>query len=91
VLELLRVLYLHPKLTGDRQSLSGSQEETEIPHWVELEHRRPQSLPTQCNTSFSRATPTPIRPHLLIVSLPLAKHSNTRIYGVKPLPTTTVG
>ena len=50
-------------------------------HWPEPERRRPQSPPTQWHTSFNKIIPSPRRPHLLVVPLPMAKHSNTWIYG----------
>ena len=43
----------------------GSQEETLIPHWVEPEQGRPQSLSIQCNMLL------PTRPQLLIVPFPM--------------------
>ena len=38
---------------------------------VALAYMRPQSLTPQWYTSFNKTTPIPIRPHLLIVPLPL--------------------
>ena len=37
----LRVLHLDPQATDGGMSSAGSQEETGIPHWVELKPRRP--------------------------------------------------
>ena len=41
-----------------------------ISHCMELEHKRPQILPFQRHSPANKATPTPTRPHLLIVPLP---------------------
>ena len=43
-------------------------------------YMRPQSPPPQWHTSSNKATPIPTRRHLLIVPLPMAKHSNTWVY-----------
>jgi hypothetical protein len=43
----VRVLRLDPKAARRRLSSAGSQEETGIPHWMELEHRTPQNPPSQ--------------------------------------------
>jgi hypothetical protein len=54
--------------SGSRRGLcsAGSQEETGIPPWVEAPLAQDQ-------TSSNRATPPPIRPHLLIVPLPVGQ------------------
>jgi hypothetical protein len=69
---------------GAKSSTSWSaenQEEDFISHWVELQHRRPQSPSHQGNISSNKAIPTPTKPYLLIVTLSMAKHPNTWIYG----------
>jgi hypothetical protein len=60
VLEEQRVLHLDLKATE-----GGC-----VAHWVELEHRRPQSQPPQWHTSSNKTTP----PNS-------AKHSNTGVDG----------
>ena len=75
VLEELRVLHL--QAAGRRLPSAGSQVGILILYWAELEHRRPQSPPIRCHTSSNKVTTTPIRPQLLIVPLPMAKHGNT--------------
>lgn len=73
--------------TGSRSGLSssGSQEVLWFhTGWRKLQHRRPQSPAIQCNTSSTKTTCTPIRPHLFIVLLPIARHS-------KHIQTTTSG
>ena len=70
VLEELRVLHLHLRQPG-----GGA-----IPHWAELE-RQKISKPTYVVTYFlqqghtysNKATPTPTRPHLLIVLFPVVQ------------------
>jgi len=54
--EKLRVLHLH--LTVSRRKLT-------LPNWAEFQSPLPQR-----HTSCNRATPTPIRPRLLIGPLP---------------------
>jgi hypothetical protein len=55
-------------------------------HWVDLEHKKPQSL-LHSDTFFSnKATPILTRPYLLIVSLPMGQaysnhHIGTGEYG----------
>jgi hypothetical protein len=49
-------------------------------YWVWLEYMGPQSLPPQWYTSSNKVTPTPTRPHLLIVPFP-TKHSKIWVYG----------
>ena len=83
VLEEPRVLHHDLKSAWRRLSSTSSQEETLFSHWAEIEHRRPQSLPKQWHTSSNKATPTPIRPYILIMLLPMIKHSNTWILGGK--------
>ena len=77
---------LHPK--APRRRASSTQ--------MELEHRTSEPAYTvayflqQGHTSSNKATPTSTRPHLLVVSLPWAKHSNTGVYGDIPIQTTTI-
>jgi hypothetical protein len=40
---------------------------------VELKPRRPQRPPTQRHNPFNKAIPTPTRPHLLIIPLPMGQ------------------
>jgi hypothetical protein len=40
-----------------------------VSYWPKLDHVRSQSLPPQSHTFSNKATPTPTRPHLLIVPL----------------------
>ena len=54
------------------------------PHWVGLDHRRPQSPPTQ----WHKAMPTPIRSHL-IVPLSVSKHWTQESMGPKAIQTTS--
>jgi hypothetical protein len=68
VLEEARVWHLDPKSVWRRL----------ISHWTEC--RGPQSPPRQWHISSNKPTSPLIRPHLLIVSLPMAKHSNTWIF-----------
>jgi hypothetical protein len=58
----------------------GSQKETFIHTGQSLNIRRPHSLPMQWHTSSNNATPTPIRQHLVIVSLPVTKHPIIWVY-----------
>ena len=70
MLEELRVLHLDTMAGGRRLSLL---------HWVELEHRISKLYPHTVHTSSNKTAPIPTRPHLLIVSLPVAqafKHIN---------------
>jgi hypothetical protein len=69
----------------------GNQEETLIPHWAELEHRRPQILLTHNDTLFSnKATPTPTRLQLLIVPIPMGQSFKHRsLWGAIPIQSTT--
>jgi hypothetical protein len=60
-----------------------------ILHWVELEHRRPQSPPLLWHTSSHKTTPTPTRSHLLIVPLSMGwslKHVSlwSQTYSIHP-------
>jgi hypothetical protein len=56
-------------------------EELSMPHCVQFKHVRPQSPPLQGQASSNKATPVPARLHLLTVPFPMAKCSNTQIYG----------
>ena len=67
----LRILYLY---------LKAARRRLEFYTLAEPDHRRPQILLTQWYTSSNKAAPPPIIPHLLIVPLPVAKHTNTWIY-----------
>jgi hypothetical protein len=67
-LEEWRVLHLHLKATKKRDYLSGQPGGGSLLHWVKLEHRTLKPTP-QGRTSFNKETPTPTRPHLLIVPL----------------------
>jgi hypothetical protein len=68
----------------------GSQEEVLFCTGWSLSTRRPQSPTTQWCTLSNKATPPLIRPHLLIVPLPVTKYSQTWIYEAKPIQTSTM-
>ena len=63
----LRVLHDNMKAARRRLSSVGFQEETGILHWVELKPRRHQSPRSHLHTPSYKETPTPTRPHLLVV------------------------
>ena len=63
----LRVLHVNLKAARRRLSYVGLQEETGIPHWAELKPRRHQSSLSHLHTPSYKETPTPTRPHLLVV------------------------
>jgi hypothetical protein len=76
-LEEPRVLHLDPNAARKRLSSANSQEETVIPHCSGLEHRFLKAHSHCENTSFNKAIPPLIMPHLLILPFPMTKHSNT--------------
>ena len=51
------VLHIDLKTARRRPSSAGSQEETLIPHWVELRHRRAQSPSRRRHNPSNKATP----------------------------------
>ena len=71
------VQYLHSGKQGNMQEdrcklhidkqITGSG----LSHWVQLGQKKPQSPTPQLDTSSNKAIPTPTRPHLLKVPLPL--------------------
>ena len=63
----LRVLHDNMKAARRRLSSVGLQEETGIIQWAELKPRRHQSPPSHLHTPSYKETPTPTRPHLLVV------------------------
>jgi hypothetical protein len=72
VLEGLTFLYLDLKAGRSRLDVFHTG------HSLTIEDLK--SPPPQRHTSSNRATPLPIRPRLLIMPLPMAKHPNTWIY-----------
>jgi hypothetical protein len=70
VLEKPRVLDLDLKVVK-RLSSGGSQEGTGISHWASIENST-----LTMTYFFNKATPTPIRPHLLIVPLSMCQACN---------------
>ena len=63
---------------GDYLPQAGRQKEDLIPHSGQSEQRSPKAHQWHI---FSKATPPPIKPQLLIVLLPTANNSSTWIYG----------
>ena len=75
----MRVLHLDLKAVRRLTSTGNQKEALFCTGWC-LSTRRPQSPPTQWCTSSNKATPISIRPHLLIVPLPMGhSYSNHHI------------
>jgi hypothetical protein len=101
VLEESRVLYLDPKAASRRLAFLGSQEETGFlrkPGGGSLFHTG-QSLSIGALKAClhndthppTKPHPSPIRPHLLMVPLSMAQHSNHKSWlGARPSQTATV-
>jgi hypothetical protein len=66
----VRVLY--PDLKAARKRLAFCRQSGAgfLLHWAELEHRTSKPTPTVMNFP-NKATPTPTRPHLLMLALPV--------------------
>ena len=56
---------------GAKRSWSKGNRKWNVCHWEYLENRRPQNSLPQKHTSSNKATPTPTKPHLLIVLFPM--------------------
>lgn len=63
---------------GAESSTFGSADHGKsMSHWAWLGLLRSQSLFPPSHTSLNKAPPTPTVPHFLIVTVLMAKHSNT--------------